>query len=521
MAGRQVVLTADRSQLSNYRWNFLWGFLSSGPMKVAPEPLYSMICPTNDTYDPATGELIAAPLGLRRVQGALERAEGPDHVVAQHPFFLDRVIGPDTEVVALSEMSPLGMGPVDTALSWYNTTWNREWFGRMAEQLKRLKERYGFKVVVGGAGAWQFLKLDGEAFSLAQAQMDPDKKAQYGIDHVVEGEADAVAPQLFASIRAGTAPEVIRLFTNSIVEIDDIPEINRPTLTGLVECMRGCGRGCDFCAPNLRTKRDFSPERVAREARVNLRQGYTGVWLQTEELTLYGCQDKDKWPNVEAITDLYAALKRVGAQVIGATHWTFAGCRAAPELIQRLAEFNGLDKGPWMGVQPGLEYASPRLVRRFMPFKVKPYSPEEYPETIREGWKVMNQHHFYPCATLIVGHPGEELDEVQQTIDLVRTLSETDRVHGILAPLLYVDYYRPHQTMDFDRMHPKHWELYYYCWKHNVREFRERVWVASQSFGLLHRMVSIVGTYAIGTFLLRFVKNQFRARFGFVPSWMT
>ncbi len=515
------MLTADRSQMSNYRWNFLWGFLSSGPVKAAPEPIYSLICPTNDTYDPETGEMLAAPLGLRRVQASLEGAygNGGGVVRAQHPFRIEDAVGEKTEIVALSEMSPLGLGPVDTALSWYNTTWNRFWFGKLTDKLKKLKQKYGFKVLVGGAGSWQLLDFSKD-YMLAGGDIDPDKREKYGIDHVVLGECDKAAPEIFEKISNGSAPDVIKVFTNTILEMSEIPEITGPTLTGIVECMRGCGRGCDFCAPNLRKKRDFPPERVAREARVNIARGYDGVWLQTEELTLYGCDNQEKWPNEEAIVELFTVLREAGATLIGATHWTFAGVRAAPELVRRLSEINHMGPSHWMGVQPGLEYASTRLVRKYMPYKVKPYSPEEYPETVREGIKIMNRHYYYPASTLIVGHPGEEPDEVQMTIDLIRQLSEKDKVHGIFAPLLYVDYNRAEQTMNFEKMHDKHWQLYYFCWKHNIREFREKIWLATQNFGPVEKLISALGTYVIGWHLLGFLKHQFKKRFGFVPNWM-
>lgn len=504
--------------MSNFRWNFLFGFLSSGPAEVAPEPLYSLMCLTSDTYDKNTGRMIVAPLGLRRVQHALEKAFRANAVVAQHPFQVEKAIGPETKVVGLSEMSPLGLGPVDTALSWYNTTWNKKWFTELAQKLRRLKRKFRFKVIVGGAGSWQLLERDSK-FSMANAKLDQEKRELYGVDHVVLGECDRAAPQLFQNIVDGNAPEVIRVLTNTIMEISDIPEIREPTLTGLVECMRGCGRGCDFCAPNLRMKRDFPPERVAREASVNIRHGYGGVWLQTEELTLYGCTDKDKWPNEDAIIELYQALFEAEARGVGATHWTFAGVRAAPKLIERLSAMNRLGPGRWAGVQPGLEYASPRLVRKFMPYKVKPFSPEEYPETVREAIKIMNRNHYYPACTLIVGHPGEEVDEVQMTIDLMKILSEKDRVHAIFAPLLYVDYFRPDQTMTFDKMHEKHWELYYVCWKHNARELERKVWMATQSFGFITRIATIFGAYAIAKYILRFLVDQYWRRFGCAPGW--
>jgi hypothetical protein len=77
--------------------------------------------------------------------------------VAQHPFHLDKVINEKTHVVGLTEMSPLGIGPVDTAISWKNDNWNRKWFISLMRHLKELKKKFRFKVVVGGPGAWQLL----------------------------------------------------------------------------------------------------------------------------------------------------------------------------------------------------------------------------------------------------------------------------------------------------------------------------------------------------------------------------
>ena len=60
----EIVLTADRSQMSHHRGNFIFGFLSSGPAKIFREPIYSLMCPTSDTYEKSAGKMIAAPLGL-------------------------------------------------------------------------------------------------------------------------------------------------------------------------------------------------------------------------------------------------------------------------------------------------------------------------------------------------------------------------------------------------------------------------------------------------------------------------
>ncbi len=203
MSGRRFVLSADRSQMSNFRFNFLFGFLSSGPVKMSPEPIYSMICPTDDIYDHVTGEMMVAPLGLRRVQSALDMAYGRGNGVAQHPFEIEKAIGKNTRVVGLTEMSPLGMGPVDTAISWSNTPWNRKWFLDLMKRLKKLKEKFDFKVVVGGPGSWQLLERNHDDFSMINGRIDPLLKEQLGVDHVVEGEADKAAPGVLESIEGG------------------------------------------------------------------------------------------------------------------------------------------------------------------------------------------------------------------------------------------------------------------------------------------------------------------------------
>lgn len=540
MGSYGYVLSADRSQVSNFRGNFLFGFLSCGPAKISPGPIYGMICPTKDTYNRETGELELAPLGLRRIQSSLEDKYGDDSVRAQHPFEMEKAIGKDTRIVGLTEMSPLGIGTVDTAISWNNDPWNREWFIRLGKKLKALKKRNDFKVVVGGPGSWQLLRpftdymrrqltrrsqeaMVEEAAPLKRGakEIDPWVKDELGIDYVVEGEADVTVGNIFEKIEDGRAPEVIRSATNTIGDIDEIPEVTKPTLTGTLEIMRGCGRGCDFCAPNLRTKRDMPIDRLVREAKLNIDSGQTALWLLTEELTLYGCDNRDKVPNEDAIVDLFQNLKNAGAEKIGATHWTFAGVRAAPRLIERLSRINNMGPDSWMGVQPGLEWISPRLVKKYMPYKMKPFTPEEYPDTIREAIRIMNRNYYYPAITLVVGHPDEQDEEVDQTTDFIEQLSTDVGLKGIIAPLLYVDYYKPERSMDYDMMNEHHWKLYYTAWKHNARQFSEDIWLATQSFGMLSRYGTILGTYAISGYILRFLRGQFKKRFGYLPDWMT
>jgi len=60
--------------------------------------------------------------------------------------------------------------------------------------------------------------------------------------------------------------------------------------------------------------------------------------------------------------------------------------------VKKLAKFNGLGRGGWMAVQPGLEYTPFRPVRKFMSYE-EAFFPAEHPKTITEGIRIMNRYH--------------------------------------------------------------------------------------------------------------------------------
>ncbi len=118
MAGKRVVLTADRSLMTNYRGNFLYGFIACGPYEVLPEWVFDKVfCPSVET-DPITGEVKVAQVGLRRIESSLiQGGYKKEEVFMSHPEMLQKSIGPDTKVVGINVMDPLGMAPVTTTMS--------------------------------------------------------------------------------------------------------------------------------------------------------------------------------------------------------------------------------------------------------------------------------------------------------------------------------------------------------------------------------------------------------------------
>ncbi len=490
MKGKKYILSADRTLMSHYRDNMLYGFVATFPAEKIPPFIYkNVFCPSVE-FDSSTGEAFVAPLGLRRVEGGLLKEFDRNDVFIAHPDHIEKAIGEDTEIIGLNVMDPRGIGPVPSALTQGKMSpINRLTFKNLCMRLKRLKERYKFKVVVGGAGAWQF------SFSKKERE-------EYGIDHIVVGEADDKIADVYNDILADKAPEIIFSRTNTI---KDIPYIAGPTTNGCIEAMRGCGRGCDFCDPNLRMKRDFPIERLKEEAMINLRYGITSVWLQSDEILLYGLDNTEMIPNKDAIITLFSELKSLpNVNYVGAIHLTFSSALAEPECIRKMSEINNFGPSRWNGVQTGLETASPELIKRHMPYKVKPFSPEEWPWLIKEGIKLLNENYYFVANTLIIGLPGETDDDLKETIELVR---ELDGMATIVAPMFYTDYRDPTKTLQADRMTRYQWELYFRCWYLNAKTVSRWIWYGTSHFNPIVRLVAATFVKLGTWYALRLIRD--------------
>ena len=245
---------------------------------------------------------------------------------------------------------------------------------------------------------------------------------EYGIDHVVIGEADDKISGIYNDILADNAQDLIFTHTE---EIKNIPNIQGPTCNGLIEAMRGCGRGCDYCDPNLRRKRDFPIDRLKKEAMINLKHGINSIWLQSEEILLYGLDNSEMIPNKDAVIDLFKELKSIPrVDYIGTMHLTFSSAIAQPECITKMSEINNFGPSRWTGIQTGLETASTRMMKMHMSWKVKPFTPEEWPRIVREGIKLLNENYYFTVNSIVIGLPGEQDEDVRETIELIKDLEE-------------------------------------------------------------------------------------------------
>jgi hypothetical protein len=200
--GKLIVLTAPLTESIDHAGFFIQMALASIPLWL--EFVLNKKYPKwREVERNEDGSACYMPAGVRVLEKSLLRQYPADNVVACFPDDLDKFIGPNTRVVAVSTHNPLG---VTFAAGVYTSIYgsskeplNSIYSRKMFEKIKSSPYRKNFQVVVGGSGGWQITQTN--AFE------------ELGVDCVVEGRsesADTLA--LFhKAIAGGVLPREISL----------------------------------------------------------------------------------------------------------------------------------------------------------------------------------------------------------------------------------------------------------------------------------------------------------------------
>ncbi len=511
----KVVLSADRTLMSPYRGISLASFFGCAPAldfnrtkdsfwyyilknQVTPRVLFDFIC---NPIGHNNGKANFAPYGLRKLEASLlSDGYNPDDVVVAHPDYIEKFIGPETEVIGTYEMDPLGMGPVTMTFTFgrkmmsYDELYNRELHLRINAAKKRNGSKA--KVIVGASGTWQY-------------NYDPAKIEEYGLYGIVEGDLGGIGPELdgvgsrfFDAVINGeletSNPFKRSEFKVEIKEfvksdrkyhgrffhysdeptIDEIPNIVNPSMHGMIEVMRGCGRGCKFCDVTLRPLRYYPVEKVQKEIEINMKYGgLKNAWIQSDDIFVYGLNPrttKNMQPNREAIEELFQGIMDTGIEHTNPTHGTLAGAIADERLIPNVSKI--IKSGPdnFIGVQCGLETGSIRLIGKYADRKLAPFKPSEWHWVVKEGVKTLNEHYWIPAFTLIMGlDNNESIEDSWETIRLIHEL-ETEQPDSkfTVTPLTFVPIGLLEKSSFFDignTMDPGKLGVMYKTWQHNFK----------------------------------------------------
>jgi len=411
-----VVLSSDRTMMSNYHGREFLGFGATSPSVGVPEFIFRWIF--TPRMQEKNGVVREAPYGLRKIEAKL-LDEGIDAVTVD-PSHLKKYLK-EAKVLLISGHDYFGLGPPSTTFS---SLLKRESLNAISfrkfitgKDIKKAKEG-GLKIIAGGPGAWQFRIRD-------------EQRKKYGIDCVVEGEGENIILDLVLRVING---EDLPEFVNGDEHhpsVGQIPEIKNPSINGLVEIGRGCPRGCSFCSVTRKPLRWYPLEKIEREIKVNTNSGITGGIIHADDVFLYG--SKDFKPNPEKLFPLLE-LSMSHYRTIAFSHVSLSSVICLKNKFEDIAE-TVLQNQKFFGAEVGIETGSVRLAREIMKNKAKPFDVERWKEIVYEAFGIMHDHSMIPAGTLIIGIPGETPDDVYETIELVEELRD---FRSLIVPLFFV-----------------------------------------------------------------------------------
>jgi radical SAM superfamily enzyme YgiQ (UPF0313 family) len=181
------------------------------------------------------------------------------------------------------------------------------------------------------------------------------------------GESEHDAPELFKkAIRGEKLPAIVHA---KRLADEDIPAIRNGAIYGAVEISRGCGRGCQFCSPTMKYRRNFPIEKILQEVRANVKSGANMILLNTDDVFLYGSKERFL-PNREAVVGVYeAVVNEPGVDVVQTAHASLAPAILDPQMVFEITETIGekcryqYQGNPVVTVEVGVETGSPRLMQ--------------------------------------------------------------------------------------------------------------------------------------------------------------
>jgi hypothetical protein len=483
--GARIVLTAPLTEIIDHAGYFIQMSMASLPMWL--EGILNKKYPEwrNVEYN-SDGSARYMPAGLRVLEASLLRHYPAGDIACCYPADLEKFIGPDTRIVAVSTHNPLGVtfaaGVYTSIFGSSKQPINSHYAMELFDAIKSNPHRKGFKVIVGGSGGWQVTQTN--------------SWEKLSVDCVVEGRSESAdVKKLFDKALAGEdLPKQI-----DVAHPKDRNEILFPdkrTTFGVVEMTTGCGRRCNFCVPDLNPQIDMPKDKMMSAVRANVRDGNKQISLATEDMFIWGQVHTNTpfyFPNREALVDLYKSVcETPGVEQHVLSHSTIAPAVVDPVMIQQITEVC-IDKSPihlpYLSSHPkfkalvplvGLETGSVRMAKQIMPSKGVPFPIDEWPSVFVRGLEVMNKHNWFPAVTLIVGSPGETDEDVRATLDLIY---EVER-RGLFAFFIPSIFTPLHDTRMEDKkgvsqtreLTPLQWQLMMKCWKMNLRPGQASWW---------------------------------------------
>lgn len=418
--GFKIVLTGETAIMSDYGGQSLVGFASALPESWIRGFVEKRLFPTRSDEE---GRMFLSPYGIAKVEASLlSHGFTRDEVIIADPRRLSEVVGPETKVLGITTMDPMGVsygiGIVNLMLRAVGIKYDgipyisRSFFDVINSEAVK---KYRPKIIVGGPAAWQLV--------------DTGSHEPLGVDCVFEGEFENDGWMLFQQAVDGMP--LPKIYRGGIPEPSEIPPIVTPSIGGEVEISRGCGRGCKFCTPTLLRWLSMPYNLIEKEVRFNLENGEKRhINLHSEEFFKYGSNNVFL-PNREKVLKLLERVDAIRREfitkrgyediAINTDFTTAVSVVSDPTLVKMASEY--INPGSTTSyIEMGIETGSPRLIDIIMPGKVRPFTAKEYPSIVERAIGILNDNRWIVVGTMIMNFPGETEEDLIRSIELVDRL---------------------------------------------------------------------------------------------------
>jgi radical SAM superfamily enzyme YgiQ (UPF0313 family) len=213
-----------------------------------------------------------------------------------------------------------------------------------------------------------------------------------------------------------------------------------------------------------------SVEHIVKDVKINIEAGQRPICLHAEDVLRYG--SRGIAPDDERVLNLFRHVASVqGIESIGTSHVALATVYHNLGLVNAVSEmcYSMLDQ-EWMGAQTGIETGSERLMAKHMRGKTLPSPPEKWQEIVTQAFGILDDNNWFNAATLINGLPGETVDDVVESIELVEDLKGFS---SLIVPMNFVSMrgsvLDSNESFTMAKMIPEHWQLMGECIDHDLK----------------------------------------------------